>query len=153
MDKKQLTVRKSLPSQNNRSCKKSQKSYKCILIRERTFENVKSTRIWWNCIFAGTSYLLTDAVNKVNVYTTSFSSRKTVTFSKFKHLKTIDIFKRQASILIKPITKLFKISISFGANDGKIARVIPFYRKTSYENWNIFMIIWACRFNIIKICC
>lgn len=103
MDKKQLTVRKSLPSQNNRSCKESQKSSKCILIRERTFENVKSTRIWWNCIFAGTSYLLTDAVNKVNVYTTSFSSRKTVTFSKFKHLKTIDIFKRQASILIKPI--------------------------------------------------
>ena len=26
----------------------------------------------------------------MNVYTTSFSSRKTVTFSKFKHLRTID---------------------------------------------------------------
>ena len=114
MDKKQLTVRKSLPSQNNRSSKKSQKSSKCILIRERTFENVKSTRIWWNCIFAGTSYLLTDAVNKVNVYTTSFSSRKQSLLVNSSTLKlltpltkqtmnSLDIFKRQASILIKPI--------------------------------------------------
>ena len=45
-------------------------------------------------------------------------------------MNSLEIFKSQASILAKPSTKLFKISISFGANDCKIARLKPFYSKT-----------------------